>query len=549
MAIHVDFTADIEKLNSAMGKLEEKNLKLEKQLKAMKNESQATAKGVESIGGDKVLSGIMKATTAIFSMQSAMSLVRKVFAQYMDEIRSAKQELEQSRRPSLELAQLAGGDPREYQRLLGVSRRILEAPGSQISSAEQASRLTYGLQTAGLTDKAELFAQLAGIVDVEQVVKAAGVTAKAFEGRGGDVEGVISKAIHAAAPLPQAGPVEVVKGLAGVGGTASLLGYSADEMLSALTILSKKTESVDEAATKLSALMSAAMQQPDISQQIVGKDFSTLVRVIAGQDVRTAGIYSGDNLDEVKAAIDRGERTSQLELHELTQFLGGRKEAREAFGLFTAEPVAGGKSPAEEYREMLSQLGGITTETTRRMIDLPRSVPHLEALRQEQQTTALQNIAREEAAVATTEMQTASRARAQEIEAGGIHPMLAGFQRIVDKAIITSTTLLRPGEAPTEVRGGGRYSPFENISTAVGRDFGDLLDLTLEPFIGGAGGRFRGTDLPQLQAAADKMNQAADKFLDAAMTPRATTPTTDPTASRGTPVPLYNPIPATGGGM
>ena len=178
------------------------------------------------------------------------------------------------------LRQLAGGDQSEFDRLTQASRDFAATTGQTL---DEAARAVFSINSAGLADQTDLFAQLVkqGLFgEASSAIEAVAAQANAFGDEVGSVEQIIAKGLVAAGRGLTS--LEGVLGAgADVGGTASTFGLSDEETSAALSTLTKVTKSAELARTQLESLLSGAAKG--------GIEFESITQLVADLNDRQLG--------------------------------------------------------------------------------------------------------------------------------------------------------------------------------------------------------------------------------------------------------------------
>jgi hypothetical protein len=210
--------------------------------------------------GAKALSEITSMATGLVSVTTAMSLLVDGFAQFQAAREKAAQGAIAGRRGLGSLSQLAAGtaDPEgEFKKMVAEARGFVGMGAAE--NEDEAGNLLFQLSGAGLDAKDRAYAarlksagtlqNVGGAAEAYSALK----TALGSKEVGGFQE-FMSKALRAAGPAP--GSFEQLPLAASMaGGSAAALGISDEFLLAATTILGKKTGSISEGGTQLSAML------------------------------------------------------------------------------------------------------------------------------------------------------------------------------------------------------------------------------------------------------------------------------------------------------
>jgi len=211
----------------------------------------------EATFGSKAISQMQSFASSITGVTSATQLLIDA----MDKLNAAKERGAQSDRTAEmaegSLAEVAGGDPEQYKKLLDKSRGLAAKSGM---SRQQAAALTFAAASAGAVDQMDVFADLygQGVVQDPEALMRATQTLQTSMGRKqtGSLRDITSKLLaageHSPQKIAQLGPAAALAGV-----NAQDAGVSADELLAAVAVQSKATGEASIAGTMQKSLQKA----------------------------------------------------------------------------------------------------------------------------------------------------------------------------------------------------------------------------------------------------------------------------------------------------
>jgi Phage-related minor tail protein len=157
------------------------------------------------------------------------------------------------------LSQLAGGDKKEMARMVSEAKKTSTGAGIGL---DEAANLQFNLESFGIGDKREMFANLVGTVNDPSALAEAAVTMQTAFGKdeAGGIRAIINKGL-AASSVSKTTLNQMLTSMSQAAPSLKQIGASDEESLGALAVLSKARKSSDVAATELDALSAVIMKK------------------------------------------------------------------------------------------------------------------------------------------------------------------------------------------------------------------------------------------------------------------------------------------------
>ena len=394
-------------------------------------------KGKEAFGATAV-SSLTRFAAGVFGISKAVQGVTASFRE-MDQARAeaARRGIE-SRQGLGALAQLAETEE-ERDKLVAMSKRIFAGGGA--ATLDEAARVAFALQSAGVQKEAQLFTDLrsAGVIDQPGVMaRAVKTMISSFGGEeAGDVRQIISKAF-AASKFNPAVVEPLLEAAAGAGGFARALGISDEEVLAAVALQAEETGTPSGGGTRVTALL---RQIGKITEEGTGE-----------------ATFAGKSLKGIIQELDRIAPTPG----KLTDLLGERSESLAAF--------RGLKIKLDKFDIVLAEIRRAQDAgTAETKIALARGIPEVRAAEMREQGRARRELAETESGIrrnlletVESRVETMFRDVIERSESPQIAEIFLGATRAVNRtrrffggdeaALRRYETALPPGPLREEVR-------------------------------------------------------------------------------------------------
>lgn len=197
----------------------------------------------------RMAAGLGAVATAAGIARQAIEMMNKANDEAASKQRGAEKGLSS-------LAQLSGGSPRRLRELTGAARSIYAGGGA--ANMDEAARLVFSLESAGMLKERALFGSLYGIVDSPATMARSAATLQSAMGAGetGGARAILSKAMAASKYSPASAEALLEAASTG-GGYMRSLGGSDEELLSANAIMATATGSAGEGGTTVASLLAA----------------------------------------------------------------------------------------------------------------------------------------------------------------------------------------------------------------------------------------------------------------------------------------------------
>ncbi|MCO6044317.1 phage tail tape measure protein [Aeoliella sp. ICT_H6.2] len=216
-----------------------------------------------------------------------------LFLSLLGRIRSEQSKIAQAQMTDAEsrgqLVQLAGGDTNKRDRLFAMSD-ITYNEGF-VRDRIQANRLTFELDSAGLSKDRAFFSQLQLIDDSATLAKSTGLIQSGFSG--GDSTGgsraIVSKSIAGALPATGVSPAQIAEGVAIASASAKKFGLTDEETFAAVSRIAQTTGSGSEAGTKFNAMLSSLSRQ-GLADELGGRGLEAIVGNVSDRGLTKEGL-------------------------------------------------------------------------------------------------------------------------------------------------------------------------------------------------------------------------------------------------------------------
>jgi len=213
---------------------------------------------------------VLTAAAGYVSFASAIGLAKKAMRELTEEGRRASQSLEQAVPGRKKLVQVSGGDPAEFNRLVGLSQGIQTTYGM---GEDPATDLVFAAKSATQLANLGMIAKTSKFGDPAAMLTAVSKVQGAFgKGEGGTGRQILNKVIKAA-ERSEVSIQDFAPQLATFAATAARVGFSDESAMAALSQLTFATKSPEIAGTQLRAFLSTADREG-----FIGKDFSDTLR-------------------------------------------------------------------------------------------------------------------------------------------------------------------------------------------------------------------------------------------------------------------------------
>jgi len=276
--------------------------------------------------------------------------------------------------PIAQLAQLAGGSKAEMNRMMAQARKSTGAG----MTLEQGAALQFSLESMGLAQHRQMFANLQGITQDPGLIAGGVATLQNALGRQetGGARAVLGKLLAASATskttLEEFAPSASVAAK-----QVSMIGGSDEEFLSALAHISKATKSSDVAATQIRAFATSTIKQGIGGIGLLGRAETLAAEGLSDQQLikrlgRKEAVSGYKALLDQRAAI----RATAAELHRVDAATGGAGDlvtaTQQVFGSVPGLRATRATTAAEEsYR--LAEMDKFGVEQLRRDEAIARS--------------------------------------------------------------------------------------------------------------------------------------------------------------------------------
>lgn len=166
------------------------------------------------------------------------------------------------------LSQLAGGDTAKMRQMVESAKATSQGAGIDL---DRAAQLQFQLESFGIADQRELFANLYGTVaDPGQLASAAVTARTAFgEKEAGSIRAILNKGL-AASSLSKTTLEEMLSGISVAAPSMAQIGASDEQSLAAFAILSKARKAPEMAASEMQNLAQTMMRQGISGQGLFG---------------------------------------------------------------------------------------------------------------------------------------------------------------------------------------------------------------------------------------------------------------------------------------
>ncbi|MFN3159728.1 MAG: hypothetical protein ACE37I_10455 [Rubinisphaera brasiliensis] len=255
---------DSEKAQQSIVALEKKIEKLEGKLKGVTQRTRQAGSAAQNSFGGKALSSVTAYASGFISLTSVIAGATKAL-QYHEQIKQQSAQRQRASQAGLaELAQLAS-TPQQMQDFVAESHLIHgQGVGKNV---DEAANLVFALESAQVFDpkQRQMFVDLAANSVVGDAAMFARSSSTLRDAIGKDEAGsfidIASKAFAASAASPSTAD-ELLNAAGGsVGGTASRLGISDEELLGAIATVASSAGGAAQGGTQIDALFAAMEKQ------------------------------------------------------------------------------------------------------------------------------------------------------------------------------------------------------------------------------------------------------------------------------------------------
>lgn len=213
----------------------------------------------QNLSFDKGVSSLAKWAGGFITATAAIGAATKALQFHNAEIDKASNRTRTSEFGLAELSQLAGGDEKEMQRMVNEAKKTSGTSGIDRNAA---AKLQFNLESFGIADQREMFADLIGTIADPSASAEASVTLQQAFGKeeAGSIRAIMNKGFAGSAITKTdvnallGNAAQIAPGVAAIGG-------SDEEALSSLAVLSKARRSPEMAATEINALTKVLMRQ------------------------------------------------------------------------------------------------------------------------------------------------------------------------------------------------------------------------------------------------------------------------------------------------
>jgi len=352
--IVIEMTGDEHRLFQAMQKVLQQQDKMEAGMRRVSSESKKAGRATQQAFGSTAARELRNYVVRLAGVSTAISQVISTLHR-MNEISERAAERGRFARMGLgSLSQLAE-TPEDMQRLVGAAKQTLAEGGA--ASLDEAARVVFALESAGVLQYRKLFSQLkaTGIVEAPDVMARAAKTLYTAMGaeETGTIRDLVSKAFGASKFSPATAEA-LLEGAARGGTYARALRISDEELLAATALTATASGSAELGGTQIRSFLASLDQ---------------------------AGDFVGKSLREAVLQI----QSMGLEGEELQKFLG-RKEAVTAFRVLSGNLEDFGRIVEEVRRAEAEDRVG-------KKLALPATVPEIAAAQRAQEAAGYRELA------------------------------------------------------------------------------------------------------------------------------------------------------------
>lgn len=213
----------------------------------------------QSLSFDKGAMALAKYAGGFFTLGTAIGVANKALQFHNAEIDKASSRTRNSEYGLAALSQLAGGDENEMRRMVDEAKKTVATAGIDRTAA---AKLQFNLESFGIADQREMFAELIGtIADPSASAEAAVTLQQAFgKEEAGSIRSIMNKGFAGSAVTKTdvnallSNAAQIAPGVAAVGGTD-------EEAISSLAVLSKARRSAEIASSEIKALTRTLMRR------------------------------------------------------------------------------------------------------------------------------------------------------------------------------------------------------------------------------------------------------------------------------------------------
>ena len=277
--VRVELTGDEQRLLRAMDRVVQKEKEMgaaaDRTGRRTEQASRKAGKARKNAFGARAQAELKSFVTGFASISAAIAGVTKLLGEADAARRRFAEGVRQGAYPRAKLLQLAGSE-REAERLMRAAD-VTFGEG-RVRSREEAARLTFQLASAGALGERRFFSRLSLIEDAATLAGSAGKIRSAMGAREtGTLQALTSKGFAAAGPVPDVTPADILRASAGGAAVGKKLGLSDEELIAAVSVMSQKAPSAEEAGTLVRRMLVSFLKKG-----VTGRSLGEMIGKVKG---------------------------------------------------------------------------------------------------------------------------------------------------------------------------------------------------------------------------------------------------------------------------